>query len=305
MTNFLPDTEKRNENSENIDTLPVRDMLRVINDEDKTIAFAVEREIGQIAKAVEAGEAALRGGGRMIYIGCGTSGRLGVLDASECPPTYGVDPDLVLGIIAGGDAALRKSVEGAEDSLSMPVQDLKRVSVCEKDLVVGISASGKAPYVLSGLRFARELGAKTVLIACAQNRLDLRAADIIIAVNTGAEAITGSTRMKAGTAQKMILNMLSTGVMIRMGKVHGNLMVDVQPSNEKLMDRAARIIAETTGLDYGEAGEALKKSGDSVKCAIVMHKLTVDRTKAEKLLLSHGGVIQRVLDAHDINAEGK
>ena len=295
MKSFLPDTEKRNAKSKAIDALPIMDVMKVINDEDKTVAFAVEKELGQITEAAEAGETALRGGGRILYMGCGTSGRLGVLDASECPPTYGVSPDLVIGIIAGGDTALRKSIEGAEDSTAASAEDLKKAGVNEKDFVIGISASGKAPYVLSGLRYARQIGAKTALISCSKKLLDPGAADIVIAVDTGPEVVTGSTRMKAGTAQKMILNMISTGVMIRLGKVFGNLMVDVWPSNEKLMDRAKRIIVDTTGCPYEEAEKTLKKAGFSVKTAIVMIKLAVSREEAEQLLAEHGGLIKNTL----------
>lgn len=295
MKSFLPDTEKRNAKSKAIDALPIMDVMKVINDEDKTVAFAVEKELGQITEAAEVGETALRGGGRILYMGCGTSGRLGVLDASECPPTYGVSPDLVIGIIAGGDTALRKSIEGAEDSTAASAEDLKKAGVNEKDFVIGISASGKAPYVLSGLRYARQIGAKTALISCSKKLLDPGAADIVIAVDTGPEVVTGSTRMKAGTAQKMILNMISTGVMIRLGKVFGNLMVDVWPSNEKLMDRAKRIIVDTTGCPYEEAEKTLKKAGFSVKTAIVMIKLAVSREEAEQLLAEHGGLIKNTL----------
>jgi len=295
VKSFLPDTEKRNAKSKAIDALPIMDVMKVINDEDKTVAFAVEKELGQITEAAEAGETALRGGGRILYMGCGTSGRLGVLDASECPPTYGVSPDLVIGIIAGGDTALRKSIEGAEDSTAASAEDLKKAGVNEKDFVIGISASGKAPYVLSGLRYARQIGAKTALISCSKKLLDPGAADIVIAVDTGPEVVTGSTRMKAGTAQKMILNMISTGVMIRLGKVFGNLMVDVWPSNEKLMDRAKRIIVDTTGCPYEEAEKTLKKAGFSVKTAIVMIKLAVSREEAEQLLAEHGGLIKNTL----------
>lgn len=300
MKSSLPNTEKRNPNSRAIDTMPIQDMMRVINDEDKSVALSVELELAQIAKAVEAAETALRAGGRIIYIGCGTSGRLGVLDASECPPTYGVSPELVVGIIAGGDTALRKSIEGAEDSTTLSVEDLQKANISAKDFVVGITASGKAPYVLSGLEYARQLGSKTALISCSNTLCDLAPADIAIAVDTGPEVITGSTRMKAGTAQKMILNMISTGVMIRMGKVLGNLMVDVQPSNEKLLDRATRIIVETTGCSYDEAETLLQQSERSVKTAIVMKRLGVSKDDAQRLLANHGGIIQKALDAAPI-----
>ena len=276
--------------------MSVYDILKIINEEDKTVAYRVGKELHQIEKAVEAGEAALRSGGRIIYLGSGTSGRLGVLDASECPPTYGVSPDRIVGLIAGGDMALRNSIEGAEDSTTFSVEDLRRINAGEKDLIVGISASGKAPYVLSGLQYARELGAKTVLISCSRKLFQPDAADIVIAVDTGPEVVAGSTRMKAGTAQKMILNMISTGVMIRLGKVFDNFMVDVQSSNNKLMDRAVRIVRDTTECSSGQAEKALNDAGCNVKTAIVMLKLNVGRTEAEKLLKDHDGVIREVLN---------
>ena len=243
---FFPDTEKRNERSRGIDTMSVDEMLRVINAEDKTIAAAVEARIPDIGRAVEAAERAIRGGGRVIYLGCGTSGRLGVLDASECPPTYGVEPGLFLGIIAGGDKALRDSVEGAEDSAELAVRDLEAAKLRRTDFLAGIAASGQTPYVLGGLEFAKSLGCATAFISCAKFPGE-PPADIMISLETGPEVITGSTRMKAGTAQKMVLNMISTGTMIRLGKVYGNLMVDLRPSNRKLVDRACQIIAEAAG----------------------------------------------------------
>jgi N-acetylmuramic acid 6-phosphate etherase len=293
---FFPDTERRNEKSRGIDTLPVDPMLRVINDEDKTVAQAVEAKIPEIARAVEAAERAVRNGGRVIYLGCGTSGRLGVLDASECPPTYGVEPGLFLGIIAGGDRALRNSIEGAEDNRELAVQDLEAAKLCGGDFLVGLAASGRTPYVLSGLDFARSLGCATALISCSKFPEGQNPADILISLETGPEVITGSTRMKAGTAQKLVLNMISTGTMIRLGKVYGNLMVDLRPSNQKLLDRAWRIIDETTGCGYEAAREFFARGDNNVKHAILIAELGVDSQEAAALLRSHGGRIGAVLE---------
>jgi N-acetylmuramic acid 6-phosphate etherase len=291
---FFPDTEKRNERSRSIDTLPIDEMLRVINDEDRTVAAAVEAKIPDIARAVEAAEGAIRGGGRVVYLGCGTSGRLGVLDASECPPTYGVEPGLFLGIIAGGDRALRDSVEGAEDDAELAVRDLEAAKLSGGDFLVGIAASGRTPYVLGGLEFAKSLGCATAFISCAKFS-GAPPADILISLETGPEVITGSTRMKAGTAQKMVLNMISTGTMIRLGKVYGNLMVDLRPSNQKLIDRACRIIAEAAGCDYEAARIFFARADNNVKQAIIIAKLGVDRRNAAALLQVHGGRISAVL----------
>ncbi|MCR5834647.1 MAG: N-acetylmuramic acid 6-phosphate etherase [Selenomonadaceae bacterium] len=234
-------TEQVNAATKHIDECNTFDMLKLINDEDKKVALAVEKVLPQIALAVDAITEKLSEGGRLFYIGAGTSGRLGVLDASECPPTFGVSPSLVQGLIAGGDGALRTAVEGAEDDSTLAARDLTAKNFCARDILTGITASGRTPYVLGGIEFAKNLGAKTIGISCSENSALAKVADIAITPITGAEAITGSTRMKAGTATKLVLNMLTTGTMIKMGRVRGNLMSCVQATNEKLRDRLQRI----------------------------------------------------------------
>lgn len=287
-------TEQRNPASDQIDQLSTLDMMKVINQEDELVAKAVEREIHQIAKAVDAIVDRLSKGGRLFYIGAGTSGRLGVLDASECPPTYNVPYDLVQGIMAGGDAALSKATEASEDDPSLGVRDLLARGFTGKDVLVGIAASGRTPYVLGAVSKARELGAVTACIVCTPDAELSRAVDIPIAPLVGPEIVTGSTRMKAGSATKLVLNMLSTGAMIRLGFVYGNLMVNVQPKNHKLVDRARRIIADATGVGYDKATELLDAAGGVVKTAIVMQQLNLDRLAAEQRLQAAGG---RVSDA--------
>lgn len=288
-------TEQRNPASWNIDALPTEDMLRVINDEDRRVADAVRREIPRIARAVDAIVSAIENGGRLFYIGAGTSGRLGVLDASECPPTFSVDPDLVQGIIAGGERALSRATEASEDDAGMGARDLMDRGFTARDILTGIAASGRTPYVLGAVAKARELGAVTIGISCTPDSLLSRAVDIPIEPLPGPEIITGSTRMKAGTATKFVLNMLSTGAMIRLGYVYGNLMVNVQPRNEKLVDRARRIIAEAAGVSYERAAELLEQSGRSVKTAILMAKLGVDRAAADERLAHAKGRISEAL----------
>lgn len=288
-------TEQRNPASRNIDALPTEDMLRVINDEDRHVADAVRREIPRIARAVDAIVSAIENGGRLFYIGAGTSGRLGVLDASECPPTFSVDPDLVQGIIAGGERALSRATEASEDDAGMGARDLMDRGFTARDILTGIAASGRTPYVLGAVAKARELGAVTIGISCTPDSLLSRAVDIPIEPLPGPEIITGSTRMKAGTATKFVLNMLSTGAMIRLGYVYGNLMVNVQPRNEKLVDRARRIIAEAAGVSYERAAELLEQSGRSVKTAILMAKLGVDRAAADERLAHAKGRISEAL----------
>jgi N-acetylmuramic acid 6-phosphate etherase len=265
-------TEARNPRSEHIDQLSTLDMLRVINDEDATIAGAVREALPQIATAVDAVAARFAQGGRLFYVGAGTSGRLGVLDASECPPTFSVAPGLFVGIIAGGDSALRKSSEGSEDSPSAGADDLAAYVITPHDSVVGIAASGRTPYVLGALAHANDAGALTIALTCAGGSAELSRmsalAELSIELATGPEVLTGSTRMKAGTATKLVLNMLSTGVMIRQGAVLGNLMVNVQPTNAKLVDRARRIIVAATGCDQATAETLLDRTG-SVKAAIL------------------------------------
>jgi N-acetylmuramic acid 6-phosphate etherase len=265
-------TEARNPRSQQIDQLSTLDMLRVINDEDATIAASVRAALPQIAAAVDAISARFSQGGRLFYIGAGTSGRLGVLDASECPPTFSVPPGLFVGLIAGGDSALRKSSEGSEDSPGAGAADLASHALTPHDSVVGIAASGRTPYVLGALGHATEAGALTIALTCAGGGPHTSAlaaiAEIAIELATGPEVITGSTRLKAGTATKLVLNMLSTGVMIRQGAVLGNLMVNVQPTNAKLVDRARRIIVAATGCDPAGAATLLERTG-SVKAAIL------------------------------------
>jgi N-acetylmuramic acid 6-phosphate etherase len=276
-------TEARNPASEHIDQLPTLDMLRVINDEDARVAHAVALELPHIAQAVDAIAARFDHGGRLFYIGAGTSGRLGVLDASECPPTFSVPPSLFQGIIAGGDGALRNSSEASEDSPEQGAADLAARDFTPQDALVGIAASGRTPYVLGALAHARRLGALTIALTCVPHSEMAAIADIAIAPVTGPEVLTGSTRLKAGTATKLVLNMLSTGVMIRTGAVYGNLMVNVQTTNAKLVDRAQRIIAAATGVDQPTAAKLLNEGG-TVKTAIVMHKLRLDRPAAEARL---------------------
>jgi N-acetylmuramic acid 6-phosphate etherase len=261
-------TEQINPASAHIDALPTAEMLRVINAEDRKVAEAVEREIPSIARAVEAIAEAFGRGGRLFYIGAGTSGRLGVLDASECPPTFGVAPEMVQGIIAGGEAALRRATEATEDDPAIGARDLTARGFTANDILAGIAASGRTPYVLGAIAEAKRLGATTVGISCTPDSTLARAADIAITPLTGPEVIAGSTRMKAGTAQKLVLNMLTTGAFIRMGYVYGNLMVNVQPRNSKLLDRARRIVAQAAGVSYERAGELLAEAGNSVPAAI-------------------------------------
>lgn len=296
MTQFskLP-TEQRNPNTADIDRLSTLEMVRRINDEDKKVAFAVEKELDSIAQAVDAIYNALSSGGRLIYCGCGTSGRLGVLDAAECPPTYSVDPGLVQGVMAGGESAMFRAAEGAEDNAEAGREDMKKISLSSRDILVGIAASGRTPYVLGAMAYAKEIGSVTVALTCNKGSEMNAAADISIGVEPGPEVITGSTRMKCGTAEKMVLNMLSTGAMIRLGKVYGNLMVDVMPTNEKLVRRAVSIVSTATGVDEAKAEETLKQCGFSVKTAIVMLLCGLDAGAAEERLSANGGVVAKAL----------
>ncbi len=287
-------TEQRNDASTHIDALSTIEMLRVINDEDKKVALAVEAALPQIAAAVDAISGRLTNGGRLFYTGAGTSGRLGVLDASECPPTYNVSPELVQGLIAGGDRALRKAVEGAEDSRELGISELLALGFSGKDALCGIAASGRTPYVLGAVDAARAMGALTLGISCSPNSLLSQAVEIPIEVLPGAEVVTGSTRMKAGTATKLVLNMLSSGVLIRLGYVYGNLMVNVQPTNEKLVDRAIRIVMQATGEERESAEKFFEDSGRVVRTAIVMARLKLGRAAAEARLERAG---QRIADA--------
>jgi len=261
-------TEKRNSASANIDKVSTLEMVKIINDEDKKVAAAVEKVLPQIARAVDLIAEKISNGGRLFYIGAGTSGRLGVLDASECPPTFGVESELVQGIIAGGNYALTNAVEGAEDNKNLAVENLRERNFTAKDILVGIAASGRTPYVIAAVEYAKKFGAATLGVSCVENSALAKIVDIEITPVTGAEVVTGSTRMKAGTATKMVLNMLTTGAMIRLGKVYGNLMVDVRATNEKLRDRAKRIVIAATGCDEVTAVETLNKFDGRAKSAI-------------------------------------
>jgi N-acetylmuramic acid 6-phosphate etherase len=288
-------TEQLNPASRDIDARPTAEILGIINQEDHGVAPAVAAEIPRIAQAVDGIVEAIRKGGRLYYIGAGTSGRLGVLDAAECPPTFNVPPDLVQGIIAGGEAALARATEATEDDPSQGARDLLARGFRAGDVLVGIAASGRTPYVLGAVGAARRLGALTVGISCTPNSELGRAVDIAITPLPGPEVVAGSTRMRAGTATKLVLNMISTAAMIRLGYVYGNLMVNVQPKNSKLADRARRIIAEASGVSHERASELLEAAGGSVRTAIVMARLGLDRASAEARLSKAGGRVSEAV----------
>lgn len=288
-------TESRNPNTMEIDTLSTMDMVKIMNSEDKKVPLAIEKELEQIAEAVDIISSAFLNGGRLIYSGAGTSGRLGILDASECPPTFGTDPSMVVGLIAGGEHAIRNAVEGAEDSREMGVEDLKKIGFNSGDIFVGIAASGRTPYVLAGIEYAKSLGAKTVGVSCNPDSPIAKNVDIPISPAPGAEVVTGSTRLKSGTAQKLVLNMLSTLSMIKIGKVYGNLMVDVQASNEKLIERQKKIVMDATGVERAEASEALKQCNNHCKSAIFMILSGLEAPKAMDILKEHRGFIREAL----------
>lgn len=292
-------TESRNESSQNIDTLPTLEMLQVINNEDQKVALAVEKVLPEIAKVVDATKAAFAQGGRLIYMGAGTSGRLGILDASECPPTYGTPAEQVVGLIAGGHKAILKAVENAEDSPELAVADLQALNLTANDVVVGIAASGRTPYVLGGMAYARKIGAVVASLVCNPTCPMIEAADIAIVSVVGPEIVTGSSRMKAGTAQKLVLNMITTGAMIRSGKVFGNLMVDVEATNAKLIQRQANIVMEATGADEQEAELALSQCQRNCKTAILMILAGINADKAKLLLAQSDGFIRVALDTHN------
>ena len=288
-------TEQRNPNSMNVDCLSALEIVQLMNEEDKQVPLAIEKCLPQIAQAVECIVAAFQQGGRLVYIGAGTSGRLGVLDASECPPTFGVSPEMVKGIIAGGERALRHPIEGAEDSKAQAVVDLQTIQFSSKDVLVGIAASGRTPYVIGALEYAKSLGSVTVSIASNPNSAMANIVDIAIDTVVGPEVLTGSSRLKSGTAQKLVLNMLTTASMILMGKCYQNLMVDVQASNEKLKARAIRIVMQATDCDKALAEETLKQADQNAKLAIMMILSGLDRAQAEALLETHQGKLQLAL----------
>lgn len=289
-------TEKSNINSKGIDRKPISEILEIMNNEDKLVAYAVEKEIPNIEKAVKKIIESFKRDGRLIYIGAGTSGRLGILDASECPPTFSTDEGQVIGLIAGGLDAMTVAIEGAEDKKEAGKEDLKNINLTENDVVVGLTANGNTPYVIGAIEYANSIGATTVGVTCNEGSKISEIADIAITPIVGPEVIAGSTRLKAGTAQKMVLNMLSTASMIGMGKVYSNLMVDVNPTNSKLIDRAKRIIMEATGVEKKEAEKYLEMSQNKPKVAIVMIKKDCSYEEALKLLEEHDGFIYKVVD---------
>jgi N-acetylmuramic acid 6-phosphate etherase len=288
-------TEERNAASKKLDLMPAKAILRLMNREDRKVAVAVGREIPAIARAVDAIVNGIRRGGRLIYLGAGSSGRMAVLDAAECAPTFGVPATLVQALIAGGRRAVTGAVEGAEDSVRNVERELRRTKLTRNDVVVGISASGTTPYVLGAMKFARRRGATTVAITADRRSPLAREGKIVIAAETGAEVVTGSTRLKAGTAQKMVLNMLSTAAMARLGHVYENLMIDVVPKNQKLVARGLRILAEASGKELSAAEHALRQSGRKLRVALVMLKKDVSAAEAKRLLARADGNLRKAL----------
>jgi N-acetylmuramic acid 6-phosphate etherase len=292
----LPPTEARNPASYQIDALSPLDIVRLINAEDSRVPEAVGREAENIARAVETIAERLRAGGRLIYIGAGTSGRLGVLDASECPPTFSTPPEMVVGLIAGGRDALTRAIEGAEDHPEAAVNDLTRIVFSPRDALVGIATSGRTPYVIGGLKYAREIGALAIGLACNDGSALADVADLMITPVVGPEVISGSTRMKAGTATKLVLNTLTTGAMVLLGKTYGNLMVDLKATNTKLVARTRRIVAELTGLSEQQAEQQLARCGGELKTAVVAQRHNVSADVARKLLAKAGGQLRVALE---------
>ncbi len=277
-------TEARNKNTINIDTLETEQIVSLINEEDKKVALSISKVSNEISLLIDSAYDSIKEGGRLVYIGAGTSGRLGVLDASEMPPTYGVDDNVIIGIIAGGDNALRNPVESAEDNAAQAIKDLKEINFSSTDFLIGIAASGRTPYVCSAIEYAKKIGSKTGSISTTENSLVGKISDFPIEAVTGPEPISGSTRMKSGTAQKMILNIISTTLMIKMGKVYQNYMVDLKITNEKLRLRAINIISDITGCNIEDAKQKLDESNNSVKVAILMIKANIGREESEKIL---------------------
>ncbi len=285
-------TERENDKSAELDEMSALEIVTLMNEEDRTVAEAVRKALPAIAEAVEAIVASFKAGGRLIYAGAGTSGRLGVLDASELPPTFGLDPSRAVALLAGGRDAVFQAKEGAEDDAEAGRRDLQGIRLESRDAVVGISASGRTPYVIGALEYAKEIGAKTISLSCNRPARMSSIADVAIEVETGPEVLTGSTRLKAGTAQKMVLNMLSTAAMVRLGKTYKNLMVDVKPTNEKLVDRARRILMKATGVSYEEADRALKAADLQVKVALVMIQTGSTAEEARARLEAAGGFVR-------------
>ncbi len=289
-------SETRNPQTMDLDALTTIELVNRFNQQDTLVAEAVKATLPEVAKAVDAAATALKGGGRIIYMGAGTSGRLGVLDASECPPTFGVPHGLVVGLIAGGPGALLKAVEGAEDNAQLGEDDLKALSLKAEDLVVGLAASGRTPYVIGGLKYARSVGCATVAVSCNPDSPIAQEADIAISPVVGPEALTGSTRLKSGTAQKLVLNMISTGAMVKFGKVYQNLMVDMKATNIKLVDRACRMLIEATGVTRDIAESVLKQTDFDVKPAILMVLTGLDAPAARAKLAVHQGFLRAALE---------
>lgn len=289
-------TETRNTATAHLDRMSIKEILQQINQEDQSVSTAISKALPEIEEAINLIVSSLKNDGRLIYIGAGTSGRLGVLDAAECVPTFGTDPNLVVGLIAGGSEALMKAIEGAEDSPELGIKDLEAIAINENDTVVGISASGRTPYVLGGLDFANKKGAATVAISCNRDSAISKAAIVGIEAIVGPEVLTGSTRMKAGTAQKLILNMLSTVSMIQIGKVYQNLMIDINVTNEKLKDRAARIVSDIAQISDDEASQLLKAADYQVKEAVVMYMKNMSFEEAKQELADNNGLVYKIIE---------
>jgi len=289
-------TEQQNPSTLNLDTMSALEIAHAINREDQSVPEAVEKQLPQIAKAIELVAESLSKGGRLIYVGAGTSGRLGALDASEIPPTFGISPKLIQHVMAGGDKALHSAVEDEEDSLNLGKKDIARRKPGAKDIVVGIAASGRTPYTLAALRYAKKKGAKTAALVCNRNSPLEQAADMAIVIDVGPEVLSGSTRMKAGTAQKLVLNMISTGAMVRLGHVYGNSMVNVTPRNHKLRERGITILEKASGVTHKEAARALKAAGWKVPVALVMLKTSSSKDQARKSLKAADGQVRRAIE---------
>lgn len=289
-------TEQQNPNTLNLDEMSALEIARAINHEDQSVAIAVQKTLPQVAKAIDIVAESLREGGRLIYVGAGTSGRLGALDASEIPPTFGINQKRIQHVIAGGEKALHSAVEDEEDSLNLGKKDIARRKPGKRDVVIGIAASGRTPYTVAALKYARKKGANTVAVVCNHNSALEQAADLAIVIDIGPEVLSGSTRMKAGTAQKLVLNMISTGAMVRLGYVYGNLMVNVQPRNEKLRERSLTIVEKTTGVPRNEASKALKAAGWSLPLALVMLKTLSSKEQAKKALKSADGQVRKAIN---------